>query len=120
MKHGQLILAGVVLAASAGWIAPGGGAQDVCFEAPRTYAAGAWPHSVYAADLDRDNDIDVAVANYHGGGVSVLLNNGDGSYQAAADYPTGDYPVSVVAADLNNDLAADLVVGSSHARNRNQ
>src|SRR5262249_39354759 len=42
--------------------------------------------------------------------MSVLLNNGDGTFGAQVAYPTGPYPTHVVASDLNGDGAPDLTV----------
>jgi F0F1-type ATP synthase assembly protein I len=39
-----------------------------------TYAAGIRPHSVFAADLDGDGDLDLATANIVSDNISVLLN----------------------------------------------
>ena len=44
--------------------------------------------------------------------VSVLLNNGDGSFQAKRDYATGVSPESVAIGDLNGDRKADLVTAN--------
>jgi hypothetical protein len=59
-------------------------------------------------DFNGDGKLDVAVAD--GGGVFVLLGNGDGTFSQALGSP---FPVgagAVVAADLNGDGKLDLVV----------
>jgi hypothetical protein len=61
-------------------------AQDLCLDAAVNYAAGNGPNSVFAADLDGDNDADLAVANPLSDNVSVLKNNGDGTFAAAVNY----------------------------------
>jgi hypothetical protein len=43
--------------------------------------------------------------------ISVLLNNGNGSFRARRDYETG-WIYSVTIGDLNGDRKPDLVVGS--------
>ena len=43
--------------------------------------------------------------------VSVLLSNGDGTFQAARDFFAGAAPYSVAAADVNGDGLSDLLVG---------
>ena len=46
------------------------------------YSAGDYPSSVAIGDLNGDGDLDLAVANLpRSNNVSVLLGNGDGSFQ---------------------------------------
>ena len=44
--------------------------------------------------------------------VSVLLNNGDGTFAPKMDYGTGDSPSSVFSADLDGDGDNDLAVAN--------
>jgi hypothetical protein len=60
-------------------------------------------------DFSGDGKADLAVAN-ESGTVSVLLNNGNGTFAAKVDYTTGGQP-SVTAADFNGDGVMDLAVG---------
>ena len=85
-------------------------AQEICFDAAVNYAVGDYPFSVFAADLDGDGDADLAVANVESDNVSVLKNNGDGTFAAAISYPAGFSSSSVFAADLDGDEDADLAV----------
>jgi hypothetical protein len=55
------------------------------------------------------------VANANSNTVSVLLGNGDGSFQAHADYATGTEPESVAVGDFNGDGKLDLVVANANA-----
>ena len=48
-----------------------------------SFAAGDTPFSVAVADLDGDGIPDLVSANIDSDNVSVLLGNGDGSFQAA-------------------------------------
>jgi hypothetical protein len=72
-------------------------AFEPLFDARIDYGAGNFPTSVFAVDLDGDGDNDLAVANNLSHNVSVLLNNGDGTFQWAVDYGAGSYPASVFA-----------------------
>jgi 6-phosphogluconolactonase (cycloisomerase 2 family) len=81
------------------------------------YGAGDRPSSVFCADLDGDTDLDLAVANYNTDSVSILKNNGDGTFQTAVNYGTGDYPSSVFCADLDGDTDLDLAVANSSSDN---
>src|SRR5207249_1194664 len=67
------------------------------FGAPQNYAVGANPSSVAVADFNRDGKPDLVTANTgsspgYAGSVSVLLGNGDGTFQPARDYAAGSYP----------------------------
>jgi hypothetical protein len=73
------------------------------------------PLSVAAADLNGDGKPDLAVANFQANTVSVLLNNGDGTFAVGAGYPAGLGPRSVVAADLNGDGKPDLALANNFA-----
>ncbi len=91
------------------------------FGLPTSYPAGHKPSSVFSVDLDGDGDNDLAVANGGFGGftptpdstVSVLMNNGDGTFAPKVDYPTGRVPNSVFSADLDGDGDNDLAVANS-------
>jgi hypothetical protein len=74
------------------------------------YPAGASPEAVAMADLNGDGKADLAVAS--GTGVSVLLNNGNGTFGAPVSYGSGTNPFSVAAGDLNGDGKIDLAVAS--------
>lgn len=90
------------------------------FAKGKNYPVGITPIAIRAADLDEDGTLDLVVANYCGdancltpGSVSVLLGNGDGSFQAAVSYPASSFVGSIVVADLNSDGHLDLAVANS-------
>ncbi|MHC4966691.1 MAG: FG-GAP-like repeat-containing protein, partial [Planctomycetota bacterium] len=92
----------------------GGAAGRSCthplfFSHPR-YPVGNRPLGVAFGDLDGVNGPDLAVANDYSDDVSVLLNQGDGSFAAAAAYPAGDHPQSVAIGDLDGVNGVDLAV----------
>jgi Bacterial Ig-like domain (group 3)/FG-GAP-like repeat/FG-GAP repeat len=67
--------------------------------------------SIAVADVNGDGKPDVVVVNSGSNTVSVLLGNGDGTFQTAVPYSTGGtYPDGVAIADLNGDGKPDLVV----------
>src|SRR5438046_9028435 len=55
----------------------------------RSYAAGAGPFSVAAGDLNGDGRLDLVVANSLANSVTVLLGNGDGTFQATQRFAAG-------------------------------
>jgi len=87
-------------------------ALEPLFDSSLTYDAGNSPYSVCAGDLDGDGDLDLVVANYYDNNVSVLFNNGDGTYAAAVNYGVGNRPCSVCAGDLDGDNDLDLAVAN--------
>jgi hypothetical protein len=56
-------------------------AQNPLFSAPVNYPAGFLPSSVFAADLNGDGNNDLAVADLGSENISILLGNGDGTFQ---------------------------------------
>jgi hypothetical protein len=84
---------------------------------------GFFPESVAIADVNRDGNPDIVVANSSifragPGNVGVLLGNGKGAFQAAVAYDSGAYGGSAVAvADVNGDGKLDVVVANCSGSN---
>ncbi|MFC1926726.1 PKD domain-containing protein, partial [Chloroflexota bacterium] len=68
------------------------------------------PYSVAVADYNGDSSPDIAAAGQYGNNVSLLLNNGNGTFQPRTDYAAGGKPRSLVASNLNGDSYPDLAV----------
>src|SRR5580704_8150267 len=73
---------------------------------------GGNPRSVVVGDFNGDHFLDLAVADFQSQQVTILLGNGDGTFQAPKLYPAGANPSSIVAADFNGDGLLDLAVTS--------
>jgi hypothetical protein len=91
------------------------GMGDGSFQAAVSFAAGRFPSSVAVGDFNGDGVPDLAVANAGSlqvgdGSVSVLLGNGDGTFQVAVNFAAGRDPRSLAVCDFNGDGVLDLAV----------
>jgi hypothetical protein len=94
------------------------GKGDGTFQAPVNYAAGSSPSVVAVADFNGDGKLDIAVGNIGDNSnpsMSILLGNGDGTFQPAVNYSVPCCPSSIVAGDFNEDGKLDLVVATDAA-----
>jgi hypothetical protein len=82
-----------------------------------SYATGIAPSALALGDFNSDGKLDIAVAYRgdltHAGGVSVLLNLGQGVYAAGTTYATQAPATSIATAHFNGDVRPDLVIADS-------
>src|SRR5262249_50856567 len=76
------------------------------------YPVGQDPRAVASADFNGDGRLDLATPNSIDNTVSVLLGNGDGTFQAARTSSTGQGPASLAVGDFNGDGKLDLVTAN--------
>ena len=78
-----------------------------------TNSAGGGGSDIVAGDFNQDGKMDLAVTNTDDDSISVLLGNGDGTFQGAIQVRAGGSPVALAAGDFNQDTFPDLVVANN-------
>jgi len=107
-------VAGLILALQA----PRASAEcdSTSFDGSRSYPAlggsQAGAAAVAAGDFNRDGRPDLAVATPETDGVSVFMNQGDGTLGPPVRHATGRHPNYVAVADFNGDGAPDLITAN--------
>jgi hypothetical protein len=86
---------------------------DGTFKPPTSFATGDSPLSVALGDVNKDGNPDAVVGNgdvigFSNSTFSVLLGNGDGTFQPKMDFVTGLAPSQIVLADFNRDRKLDV------------
>jgi hypothetical protein len=86
------------------------------FQSPAHFSIDGNPSAMAAGQLGAPGSVDLAVANFNKGTISVLLETspGSGTFQAASNLPTGGSPSGVAICDVNGDGVPDLLVSDGN------
>ena len=76
------------------------------------YPAGNGPRSVAIADFDGRGGLDLAVADSVDDGVSILFNNGDGTFAAPILHASGDGARVLTVADFDGVNGPDVATAN--------
>lgn len=93
------------------------------FLSPATYPAGVYSgvsnydKTIDFGDFNSDGFADIAAVGYNTNQISILLNNGDGTFGVSVEYSTGSYPSSISVNDFDQDGFDDVAV--TNATNHN-
>ena len=90
---------------------------------PPEVEVGDLPISVAVGDFDGNNILDLAVTNFDSNTVSILLGNGDGTFdptnptqlmigELLINVPVGVFPTSISVGDFDSDENLDLAVAN--------
>ncbi len=92
-------------------------ADTPSFQAAKSYPVGTFPVGAALGDFNGDGKLDIAVANSGSSNVSILLGNGDGTFEPAVNFDAGVAVngiavegFSIAVADFNGDGKLDVAV----------
>lgn len=90
------------------------------FGNPTNYIVGSGPVGIATGDFNGDNKNDIAIAIYgsfgSGNTISILTNNGDGSFESPVSFPAGNSPIKISAGKINTDNFIDLAVANENGK----
>jgi hypothetical protein len=97
------------------------GNGDGTFQTRKSFATEAYSDSVTLGDVNNDGKLDIAAANFASidglmlgnGTVSVLLGNGNGTFQPQKTFTSGAGTTSVTLGDINGDGNLDIMSANS-------
>jgi hypothetical protein len=92
-------------------------ARSFRFDRVDQYPVGGVPHIIAAGDLDADGDLDLVTSNRADDTLSILINDGKGSFSPGETLLVGNEPRGIVIADVDGDGGLDIVCGNGSEDN---
>jgi hypothetical protein len=95
------------------------GNGDGTFVQHANYPFNFYPGQIAAADFNGDSKLDLGVFEFSASSssISILLGNGDGTFQSKVNYPAGISPIALALGDYNGDGKVDIAVSDSLCTN---
>ncbi len=75
------------------------------------YPTGSGSYVIEIIDINEDGIVDLVVMNWDSDDISLLLGNGDGTFQAAVNIGASNGSQTMAMTDLNGDTYPDIVFG---------
>jgi FG-GAP-like repeat len=99
------------------------GTGNGTFNPFRSLPTAQTPFAIAAGDLRNNGEVDLvsannpcnSISNCNPGTASVLLNNGNGTFQTHVDYPAGFQPYGVALGSFRNNGTLDIAVSNNAA-----
>ncbi|MGB3401310.1 MAG: S8 family serine peptidase [Microcoleaceae cyanobacterium] len=93
---------------------------DGSFGSADFFFANDFPSTMSSADLDADGDADLILRNsvfrgddtQEGNSISILQNNGDGTFASPQSFTVGDVPVGLIVEDLDGNGLLDIATSN--------
>ncbi|RKY90299.1 MAG: hypothetical protein DRQ13_12800 [Ignavibacteriae bacterium] len=83
------------------------------FPSIQNYVADHGVRGLSVIDVDGDGFMDIVTANRNGNNVSILINNGDGTFASPVNFDAnGNGETAAATADVNGDGIMDLFIGA--------
>src|SRR5262249_12710545 len=90
-------------------------AQTIRFRVAPSYPVARGPLDLTLADFNLDGALDIAVCSGVDSSLSILINQGDGTFSAPMKYPGHQRLEAIARGDLNGDGYPDLAVSYGNA-----
>lgn len=82
-----------------------------------TTGANTQPYGLVVIDFNGDDYKDLATSNLTASSVSVLINDGDGTFASPVQYGVGTNPRAIVSGDFDKDGKTDLATANATTSN---
>ncbi|WP_363321613.1 FG-GAP-like repeat-containing protein, partial [Polycladomyces subterraneus] len=80
-------------------------------------SGGSGPIGIVSANLNCNGIADLTVTNQNSNNVSILIGNGNGTFQPAVTFSVGSAPIGLTSADFNGDGRSDLATANFNSNN---